>query len=98
MPSVYIYDAVRIPRSRGKTGVGSLDSIKPINLLAGLLKALESRHQLDIRQADDVLMGCATGAGGQGSNIAKGAIIDASWYESVPDFQLDRFCTSDLKA
>jgi acetyl-CoA C-acetyltransferase len=43
-------------------------------------------------------MGCATSTGEQGSNIAKGAIIDACWHKSVPDFQLDRFCTSDLKA
>jgi acetyl-CoA C-acetyltransferase len=98
MPLAYIYDALRTPRSRGKAGVGSLYGIKPINLLAGLLKSLESRHQLDTSQVDDVLMGCVTPVGEQGSNIAKSAVIHAGWHESVPGFQLDRFCASGLEA
>ncbi|MGY8862333.1 MAG: hypothetical protein ACKVJ2_06845, partial [Pseudomonadales bacterium] len=34
-------------------------------MLAGLLKGLESRHQLDTNQVDDGLMGCATSTGEQ---------------------------------
>ena len=98
MPLAYIYDAIRTPRSRGKAGVGSLYGVKPINLLAGLLKGLESRHQLDTSLVDDVLMGCVTPVGEQGSNIAKSAVIHAGWHESVPGFQLDRFCASGLEA
>ena len=98
MSLAYIYDAIRTPRSRGKAGVGSLYGIKPINLLAGLLGDLQQRHDLDTAQVDDVLMGCVTPVGEQGSNIAKSAVIHAGWSESVPGFQLDRFCASGLEA
>ncbi|HCH31399.1 MAG TPA: acetyl-CoA C-acetyltransferase [Oceanospirillaceae bacterium] len=98
MPLAYIYDAIRTPRSRGKAGVGSLYGVKPINLLAGLLGDLQQRHDLDTAQVDDVLMGCVTPVGEQGSNIAKSAVIHAGWSQSVPGFQLDRFCASGLEA
>jgi acetyl-CoA C-acetyltransferase len=98
MPLAYVYDAIRTPRSKGKAGVGSLYGVKPINLLSGLLQGLEKRHQLDTSQVDDVLMGCVTPIGEQGSNIAKSAVIHAGWHESVPGFQLDRFCASGLEA
>jgi acetyl-CoA C-acetyltransferase len=98
MSLAYIYDAIRTPRSRGKAGVGSLYGVKPVNLLAGLLRDLQQRHDLDTAQVDDVLMGCVTPVGEQGSNIAKSAVIHAGWSESVPGFQLDRFCASGLEA
>ena len=47
MPNeAYIYDAVRTPRSKGKAG-GTLHEVKPIDLGAGLLRALQARHDLD---------------------------------------------------
>jgi acetyl-CoA C-acetyltransferase len=98
MALAYIYDAIRTPRSRGKAGVGSLYGVKPINLLAGLLTDLQQRHDLDTQLVDDVLMGCVTPVGEQGSNIAKSAVTHAGWHDSVPGFQLDRFCASGLEA
>jgi len=98
MTLAYIYDAIRTPRSRGKAGIGSLYGVKPINLLSGLLQDLQHRNQLDTSQVDDVLMGCVTPVAEQGSNIAKSAVIHAGWHESVPGFQLDRFCASGLEA
>ena len=98
MSLAYIYDAIRTPRSRGKAGVGSLYGVKPINLLAGLLGDLQQRHDLDTTQVDDVIMGCVTPVGEQGSNIAKSAVIHAGWSQCVPGFQLDRFCASGLEA
>ena len=44
--SVYIYDAVRTPRSKGKS-TGTLHEVKPIDLAAGLLVELQKRHDLD---------------------------------------------------
>ena len=38
--TAYIYDAVRTPRSKGKPG-GTLHEVKPIDLCAGLLRALQ---------------------------------------------------------
>ncbi|OED43790.1 acetyl-CoA acetyltransferase [Endozoicomonas sp. (ex Bugula neritina AB1)] len=92
----YIYDAVRTPRSKGKKD-GSLHQVKPIELPAGLLKELQSRHDLDTAYVDDVLMGCVTPTGEQGSDVAKAAVQQAGWDESVAGVQLDRFCASGLE-
>ncbi len=93
----FIYDAVRTPRSKGKPG-GTLYEVKPVNLGAGLLRALEKRHDLDTARVDDVVMGCVTPIGEQGSDIAKMIVMNADWDESVPGVQLDRFCASGLEA
>lgn len=93
----YIYDAVRTPRSKGKKG-GSLHEVKPIDLGAGLLKGLQNRHNLDTAYVDDVIMGCVTPIGEQGTDVAKMIVQNAEWDESVPGVQLDRFCASGLEA
>ncbi|MEM1155468.1 MAG: acetyl-CoA C-acetyltransferase [Pseudomonadota bacterium] len=95
--SAYIYDAVRTPRSKGKPS-GSLHEVKPIDLGAGLLRELQSRHDLDTAYVDDVVMGCVTPIGEQGSDVAKMIVQNADWDESVPGVQLDRFCASGLEA
>jgi acetyl-CoA C-acetyltransferase len=95
--TAYIYDAVRTPRSKGKAG-GSLNEVKPVDLGAGLLRELQARHDLDTSYVDDVIMGCVTPVGEQGSDIAKMIVQNADWDESVAGVQLDRFCASGLEA
>jgi acetyl-CoA C-acetyltransferase len=95
--NAYIYDAVRTPRSKGKKD-GSLHEVKPVQLVAGLLNELQSRHDLDTAYVDDVVLGCVTPVGEQGSDIAKAATVRAGWAESVAGMQLDRFCASGLEA
>ena len=94
---VYIYDAVRTPRSKGKS-TGTLHEVKPIDLAAGLLVELQRRHDLDTSYVDDVVMGCVSPIGEQGSDVAKMVVQNAQWDESVPGVQLDRFCASGLEA
>ncbi len=93
----FIYDAVRTPRSKGKKD-GALHEVKPIDLGASLLRELASRHDLDTAYVDDVVMGCVTPIGEQGSDVAKMIVQNADWDESVPGVQLDRFCASGLEA
>ena len=95
--TAYIYDAVRTPRSKGKAG-GSLNSVKPIDLGATLLRELQRRHDLDTSYVDDVVMGCVTPIGEQGGDVAKMIVQNADWDESVAGVQLDRFCASGLEA
>lgn len=95
--AAYIYDAVRTPRSKGKKD-GTLHEVKPVDLGAGLLRALQSRNALDTSYVDDVVMGCVTPVGEQGSDIAKMIVQNADWDESVAGVQLDRFCASGLEA
>ena len=48
-------------------------------LLTGVLKELQQRHDLDTAQVDDVVMGCVSPVGEQGSCIAKTAALKAGW-------------------
>lgn len=93
----YIYDAVRTPRSKGKKD-GSLYEVKPIDLAAGLFRELQQRHDLDTSYVDDVVMGCVSPIGEQGTDIAKMVAQNAGWDESVAGVQLNRFCASGLES
>ena len=97
MTQAYIFDAVRTPRGKGKKD-GSLHSVKPVTLVAGLLKALQERNRLDTSQVDDIVLGCVTPVGDQGADIAKTAALVADWAVSVAGVQLNRFCASGLEA
>jgi acetyl-CoA C-acetyltransferase len=92
-----VFDAIRTPRGRGKSS-GSLHEVKPITLLTGVLKELQKRHDLDTAQVDDVVMGCVTPVGEQGSCIAKTAALAAGWDFRASGVQLNRFCASGLEA
>jgi acetyl-CoA C-acetyltransferase len=97
MSTAYIYDAIRTPRGKGKKD-GSLHSIKPISLLSGLMREMQQRHHLDTALIDDVVLGCVTPVGDQGSCIAKTAALSAGWDWQVSGVQLNRFCASGLEA
>ncbi|WP_415763199.1 acetyl-CoA C-acetyltransferase [Pseudomonas sp. CP4] len=97
MTEALIFDALRTPRGKGKAD-GALHSVKPVNLVAGLLSALQVRTALDTSQVDDVVLGCVTPIGDQGSDIAKTAVQVADWDVSVAGVQINRFCASGLEA
>ena len=97
MTDAYIYDAIRTPRGKGKKD-GSLHTVKPVNLLAGLMRDLQRTHALDTAQVDDVVLGCVTPVGDQGACIAKTAALAADWDWKASGFQLNRFCASGLEA
>ncbi len=97
MTDAYIYDHVRTPRGRGKKN-GSLHEVTPIRLLTQTLEALRDRNDLDTSHVDDVVMGCVTPVGEQGADIARVAVLTASYAETVAGKQLNRFCASGLEA
>ena len=97
MTQALIFDAIRTPRGKGKAD-GALYSVKPVNLVAGLLTALARRSDLDTRQVDDIVLGCVTPVGDQGADIAKTAALVADWDVSVAGVQVNRFCASGLEA
>ena len=92
-----IFDALRTPRGKGKAD-GALHSVKPVNLVAGLLRTLQQRTSLDTSQVDDVVLGCVTPVGDQGADIAKTVTQVADWDVSVAGVQINRFCASGLEA
>ena len=98
MPTdAYIYDAIRTPRGRGKAN-GSLNPVRPLDLLKTLFDEMKERYDLDTSQVDDVLLGCVTPVKEQGGNIARTAPLYAGWDLDLPGAQLNRFCASGLEA
>jgi hypothetical protein len=95
--TAYIYDAIRTPGGKGKKD-GSLHSIKPVSLLTGLMQDMQQEHGLETELIDDVVLGCVTPIGDQGSCIAKTAALAAGWDWRVSGVQLNRFCASGLEA
>jgi len=93
----YVFESLRTPRSRGKAS-GELHEVKPIDLVVTLMDEMASRTDLDTSQVDDVMLGCVTPVGDQGSDIAKVAAQKAGWDTDVPGVQLNRFCASGLDA
>ncbi len=97
MSHAYIYDHVRTPRGKGKKD-GSLHQASPVWLLRTLLKALEGRNDLNTALVDDVVLGCVTPVGEQGADIARTAVLDAEWAQSVAGVTQSRFCASGLES
>ncbi len=98
MAEAFIYDHIRTPRGRGKAG-GSLNEVKPIDLVVTLLDEVKSRNPgLDPARVDDVVLGVVSPVGDQGADIAKTAVIAAGYPDTTAGVQLNRFCASGLEA
>ena len=66
-------------------------------LLRGLLKALEQRNDLDTALVDDVVLGCVTPVGEQGADIARTAVLDADWAQTVGGVAPTLPCRADAR-
>ncbi|MBA3393723.1 MAG: acetyl-CoA C-acyltransferase, partial [Deltaproteobacteria bacterium] len=98
MTDVFIYDALRTPRGRGKAGKGGLANHHPQELLAQTLNTMAERKKLDKNLVEDMSIGCVTQVKEQGACIARNALIAAEWPEDVTGFTVNRFCGSGLEA
>ncbi|MFO1271084.1 MAG: acetyl-CoA C-acetyltransferase [Rubrivivax sp.] len=97
MTEAYVYDHVRTPRGKGKKD-GGLHQASPVWLLRTLLQALQRRNELDTTLVDDVVLGCVTPVGEQGADIARTAVLDAEWAQTVAGVTQSRFCASGLES
>ncbi len=97
-PQALIYEAIRTPRGRGRSN-GALHSVKPVDLVVGLIDETLGRHAgIDPAVIDDVVLGCVSPVGDQGMDIAKTAALKAGLPDTVAGVQLNRFCASGLEA
>jgi acetyl-CoA C-acetyltransferase len=97
MRDVFIFDAVRTPRGRGKAGKGKLSGIHPQELLAQALNHMAGRLDLNKGDVEDVIVGCVTQVKEQGACIARNAILAAGWPDEVTGTTVNRFCGSGLQ-
>ena len=97
MTEAFIYDSVRTPRGKGRAN-GALHEVTSLRLSSTVLEALRDRNDLDTKQIDDVILGCVTGVGEQGACLARSAVLDAGYDESVAGLHINRFCASGMEA
>jgi acetyl-CoA acyltransferase len=97
MRSAVIVDVVRTASGKGKPG-GALSGTHPVELLAGLLKALQARTGIDPGLIDDVIAGCVAQVGEQSLSIGRQGVLAAGWPVSVPATTIDRQCGSSQQA
>src|SRR3954451_15349831 len=96
MPEAVIVDAVRTPI--GRAVKGSLKDVRADDLASIPLKALKERNpDVDFGETVDVIMGAAFGAGEQGYNIGRNALLLAEYDVGVPGATVNRFCASSLQ-
>src|SRR6201993_11920 len=97
MRDVVIVSAVRTPV--GKAYKGTLRATRPDDLAATAMKgALDRVPQLDPKEIEDVILGCAMPEAEQGMNVARIASLRAGRPVEVSAVTINRFCSSGLQA
>ncbi|NKB39123.1 MAG: acetyl-CoA C-acetyltransferase [Gammaproteobacteria bacterium] len=97
MSDAYIYNHLRTPRGKGRPS-GALHSVSAVELLSQTLIQLRERTQLDTGLVEDVIAGCGSPIGEQGSAIGRSACLKAEYALTTPGQQIHRFCSSGLEA
>jgi acetyl-CoA C-acetyltransferase len=95
MEQVVVVDAVRTPIGRRD---GGLSAVHPATLLAGVLRELLRRTQVDGNQVQQVITGCVTEVGEQSFNIGRTAWLSAGLSEQVGATTVDAQCGSSQQA
>ena len=97
MREVIIASSVRTPV--GRAYKGTLRSTRPDELGAVAIRgALERVPQLDAKEIEDVILGCAMPEAEQGMNVARIAWLRAGLPVEVSALTINRFCSSGLQA
>src|SRR5690606_14203509 len=82
----------------GKAHKGTLKNTRPDELGAAVVRELMRRvPQVDPKEVEDVIMGCAMPEGEQGLNIARIIAVRAGLPTEVPGMTVNRFCSSGLQ-
>jgi len=97
MREAVIVSAVRT--AVGKAYKGSLRATRPDDLGAVAIQgALARVPQLDVREIEDVILGCAMPEAEQGMNVARIASLRAGLPVEISAMTINRFCSSGLQS
>jgi len=97
MKEAVIVSAVRTPV--GRAFKGTLRATRPDELAAIAIRgALERVPQVDPKEIEDVILGCAMPEGEQGMNVARIASLRAGLPVEVSALTINRFCSSGLQS
>jgi 3-oxoadipyl-CoA thiolase len=81
----------------GKYG-GQLRDVRPDDLAAIVLKEACERAHVKPSEVEDVILGCANGAGEDNRNVARMALLLAGFPVEVPGQTVNRLCGSGMQA
>lgn len=96
MTQAYLCQGLRTPI--GRFG-GALSSVRPDDMLADVIRAvMAAAPGLDPAAIDDVIIGCANGAGEDNRNVARMSTLLAGLPDSVAGLTINRLCGSGLNA
>jgi acetyl-CoA C-acetyltransferase len=95
MPEAVVVSVARSPIGRALKG--SLATMRPDDLASQVVQAaLGKVPELDPREIDDLMLGCAQPAGEAGYNIARAVAVELG-YDFLPGTTVNRFCSSSLQ-
>jgi len=97
MREVVIASAVRTPV--GRAYKGTLRATRPDELAAVAMRgAMERIPQLEAKEIEDVILGCAMPEAEQGMNVARIASLRAGLPVEASALTINRFCSSGLQS
>ena len=83
----------------GKAPKGTLRTSRPDDLAAAAIKEAIARAKgLDVKEIEDVILGCATPEAESGMNVARIASLRAGLPVETSAMTINRFCSSGLQA
>jgi 3-oxoadipyl-CoA thiolase len=77
---------------------GQLKDVRPDDLAAIVLKEACERARVQPAEVEDVILGCANGAGEDNRNVARMAVLLAGFPVEVPGQTVNRLCGSGMQA
>jgi len=77
---------------------GKLIGVKPVNLLAQVIKKLVSQSKINPKEIEDVVIGCAFQVGEQCFNVGRLVTFLSDLDIRVPGMSVDRWCGSSMEA
>jgi len=77
---------------------GQLKDVRPDDLAAIVLKEACERAHVQPVEVEDVILGCANGAGEDNRNVARMAVLLAGFPVEVPGQTVNRLCGSGMQA
>src|SRR5438105_10507235 len=95
-----LHEAVIVATARtpmGRYG-GQLKDVRPDDLAAIVLKEACDRAHVKPEDVEDVILGCANGAGEDNRNVARMALLLAGFPVEVPGQTVNRLCGSGMQA
>jgi acetyl-CoA C-acetyltransferase len=95
--TAYIRDAVRTPRGKARPD-GGLAALRPHELVAGLIDALDARNGGAAHAVDALILGAVGQVGAQGANVALVSKMHAGLPDDAFAFSLNNYCVSGLTA